>query len=316
MTLSIIIPCYNIEKYIERCLGSIFPQIEGREAEIVAIDDGSNDGTLSILREQEKRHPALRVFTQANAGPASARNRGVNLSKGHFCWFIDGDDYLASDAVEKLWPNLTGEFDIIAFNYSMKEADGIKKKSHYTDDIINAARLIMTGPSYSCTKVYRRVLFEYMQFPEGLINIEDLVFNLSLSPHVGKVRTLPDNLYVYERTNQASTSVNRGKRHLIRLHKETMIAHSLLIERRKNITERDLSRSYDMVLNRSFSGCIFSLMRLYNCRFVKRAIRIYTDWGVYPFKYAGNMKAKVFTFFINHKPLWLLSPLVRFIIPK
>ena len=316
ITLSVIIPCYNLENYIERCLNSIISQIHDRGIEIIAIDDGSRDNTLDILNKYQSIYPSLRVMSQKNAGPATARNRGVELARGNYIWFIDGDDYIMQGAIELIWPHLNRGYDLITFNYFMKETDGLKKKGPFASYAeIKASRLIEMGSLLACNRILKRELFEKVKYPEGLINIEDLVFNLSVSPFVKTVLTIPDPIYIYERTNIMSTSVNTTKRHLIRKYNETLIAHKILMEKLDTIENKELRESFIKVLNKSFTGCIFSLLRFYNCRFVRNTVKLYEGWGVYPFKYAGNYRMKAFTFMVNHKSLWRAYPLIKGLIP-
>lgn len=90
--ISIIVPVYNVEKYIKRCIKSVQQQIYSNW-ELILIDDGSSDKSLSICRDYEKKDHRIKVFSQSNAGVSSARNRGLNQASGHYVTFIDGDDY-------------------------------------------------------------------------------------------------------------------------------------------------------------------------------------------------------------------------------
>lgn len=97
--VSIVIPVYNSEKYIAKCLDSIINQTY-KDIEIIAIDDGSSDSSLNILREYEEKFDFIKVFSQKNSGIAKTRNKGIDLSKGDYLMFIDNDDYIDSYYVE------------------------------------------------------------------------------------------------------------------------------------------------------------------------------------------------------------------------
>lgn len=311
MQLSIVIPCYNAAGYVGRCLNSIIPQVREGETEIIAVDDGSRDNTLAILREEEKRHPFIKVLSQRNAGPSVARNNGVKEAKGKYIWFVDADDCIEPGAIDILSASMEKDPDVIAFNLKENYENGQKFPKVYRDEAMSAAKLISLGSLYACNRVFRRSLFEKVQLPEGFINVEDFVFNLSVSPYVNKVLTLDNVLYFYEKTNENATTRNLNKRHLIRIYNDRIRAHALLLERMKEIEDPDLKRSWDMALNKNFSGCMISLLRSYNCRMVRNAVEMYKGWGVYPFKYAGSRKMKIFTFLINHKILWIFHPLLK-----
>lgn len=99
--LSIIIPIYNIEKYIEKCLESIL-LCQSDKIEIICINDGSSDNSLEIAQKQAKKDPRVFVFTQKNAGLSAARNVGLKKAQGEYITFIDGDDFVKSDLFGKL----------------------------------------------------------------------------------------------------------------------------------------------------------------------------------------------------------------------
>ena len=97
--LSLIIPVYNVEKYLRECLDSLLQQ-DLSACEVLCVNDGSTDGSLAILQEYQTNHPDIfRVFTQTNQGQAAARNKALDEAKGEFVVFLDSDDYYLSDAI-------------------------------------------------------------------------------------------------------------------------------------------------------------------------------------------------------------------------
>ena len=117
MRFSIIIPAYNAEAYLQRCLDSIFSQ-EFEDYEVVVINDGSTDDTAELLVQYAAGHTNLRVITQSNQGMATARNRGIDKAKGEYILFVDSDDELMPHALSNLAPQINGE-DIIGFGSSI-----------------------------------------------------------------------------------------------------------------------------------------------------------------------------------------------------
>ena len=100
--ITVIIPCYNIEKYIERCIQSVEEQTY-KNIEIIAVDDGSKDNTVQILEKLQNKYSNLKVFkNDKNKGAAYARNLAIRKSKGEYIGFIDSDDYIVKDYYEKL----------------------------------------------------------------------------------------------------------------------------------------------------------------------------------------------------------------------
>lgn len=100
MNLSIIIPAFNVEGYIGKCLNSIYSQdISETEYEIIVVDDGSTDNTLQVVQQICSLHSNLRMIHKTNGGVGSARNAGLEASKGDFALFVDADDWIVSGGV-------------------------------------------------------------------------------------------------------------------------------------------------------------------------------------------------------------------------
>ena len=104
MLLTIIIPVYNVERYIERCLKSVFESGAGNnpEVEVIVVNDGTPDHSMEIVAEFEKAYDNLIIINQANAGLSAARNAGLRIARGKYIWFIDSDDYVVDNAVKEL----------------------------------------------------------------------------------------------------------------------------------------------------------------------------------------------------------------------
>jgi len=311
--LSIIIPCYNIEKYITRCIDSILPQIN-KDVEVVVINDGSTDESRLILSNLEiKYQNVFSIVDYPNGGLATARNRGIENTVGEYLWFIDGDDFISDGSINTLLEAIgRTDADVIAFNHSENTENGIIKINNYQKSVISIAEFLRLGSRhFAWNKIYKRNIFSKYRFIDGLRNIEDYVFNLSVSPVIHKVETLDEYLYIYECTNISSISRDRSPRHLIQLTQETFKAHKILTKKFAEINDLELKRVWAEQLTTSYAGHIFSLLRFYNCRMVCRAIDIYKNWGVYPFPYTGNYRQNIFSFIVNHKRLWPFYRLVR-----
>lgn len=113
--ITIIIPCYNVQKYIEQCLGSIINQTY-TNLEIICINDGSTDNTLNIIKEFHKKDKRLHVIDQSNKGLSESRNIGVQNATGDYIMFVDSDDWLELDTIEYLLNQQKG-YDVICFSY-------------------------------------------------------------------------------------------------------------------------------------------------------------------------------------------------------
>ena len=200
---SIIIPAYNAEAYLQRCLDSILTQ-NYSDYEVIVIDDGSTDGTSNILGQ----YPQVKVISQSNHGMATARNRGLEVAQGDYILFIDSDDRLCPNALDTLAHELQGE-DIIGFGTKIfNEATGA-----YTDnpiqpaatmpgwDYFNRHRLEATPVHFVCIwqRAYRRAFLETagLRFADGLKRAEDDLFTTMVMLHARSIKCIPDCLYIY-----------------------------------------------------------------------------------------------------------------------
>lgn len=103
MLLSIIIPIYNLDEYISRCLDSCLSQDDMEDTfEIICVDDGSTDSTKEILNEYAKKDQRIKVLYKLNGGVSSARNYGLENAKGEYVWFVDGDDWIRVNCIKKI----------------------------------------------------------------------------------------------------------------------------------------------------------------------------------------------------------------------
>lgn len=214
MKVSIIIPAYNCEKYIRRCLDSVIEQ-EGAEKEIIVINDGSTDGTGEILDSYGDK---IVLKTTENRGSSSARNTGIDMISGDYVMFLDSDDYLESGAIARLSDIISKtEADIIKFRYRLifpngtsrvaenqfEEYDVIDKKDFRT----KIYPYFMSGIRLNsmCVGIYRSNLIKGHKFREDMQVAEDAVFALYAYTKASKAVIIPDILYNYYQTGEGLT---------------------------------------------------------------------------------------------------------------
>ena len=123
--LSVIVPCYNVEGYLERCLTSLVHQnIDADAYEVLLIDDGSTDGTAAICDRYAAQYPQVQAIHQANAGQGAARNTGLDLAQGKYVWFVDSDDFVTENCFQQLLTiSESNDLDILFFDF-LKVAEG------------------------------------------------------------------------------------------------------------------------------------------------------------------------------------------------
>lgn len=211
--ISIIIPCYNAEKWIEKCIDSALSQTYS-PIEIIVVDDGSSDNSLSIIKKYGDK---IRWASYQNGGASTARNRGIQLSQGDFIQFIDADDYISSVKIEQQIKLLeTLNVDVIYGDWCNQyhKLDGSIELADYkthqpTDDMlyyILAHNNIHTG---SC--LYKREVFEKVSgFDESLKIAEDYDFFVRLAVANARFAHQPGCHYFYRIHSPSTTSHGRG----------------------------------------------------------------------------------------------------------
>ena len=188
--VTIIVPVYNSEKYLTKCLDSLARQTY-ENVEIIIIDDGSTDSSNHICNEFAKEHASLdiRVIRQANAGQAAARNLTIRLAKGDYCAFLDSDDLLGEDAIKYLVDVSTERSaDLVCAAYKSFSDDGLVNfhaNEDYTCKNITkqeAIELFCLGfiPATAWAKLIKNIL-QKCEFPAGMIYEDSaIVFNTAI----------------------------------------------------------------------------------------------------------------------------------------
>ncbi len=129
MKLSIVIPIYNVEKYIEKCLMSCLHQdLPANDYEIIIVNDGTPDDSMSIVERIAQKYSNIRIINQENQGLSMARNNGAAIARGEYIWFIDSDDYIEENCLMRITNHLTGGLDILQLQYRWVYEDGKASK--------------------------------------------------------------------------------------------------------------------------------------------------------------------------------------------
>lgn len=226
---SVIVPVYNVEKYIHRCVDSILKQ-SYRDLELILVDDGSTDHSGRICDEYEERDNRVRVIHQKNTGLSGARNTGIRQSTGDFLFFVDSDDYVSPHLLEKgLAAFDKSGADMIQFNG--QSVYGHRQGSlfgyyipYYMDDTDFLRKWFLLGEdSHACKRAYRRSTFSHLMFPLG-VPFEDLYINTSSLLHAGKLCAIPDVLYYYENEEHGSITQVKSVKNLLGLSRASMKA--------------------------------------------------------------------------------------------
>lgn len=212
--ISVIIPVYNVEKYLRRCLDSICGQTY-RNLEILCVNDGSTDGSAAILEEYAAGDSRIKIFTQENAGQAAARNAALQQATGEWVTGVDADDYLDADTIESSCACISDAVDIISFGIQIVW-DGVPAELHVEKFYAPrgkkgaypmSSELLLDMPWEFCSKLWRRSLLTQQKahFPHGL-RYEDWFFFFAYTPVARGIYFMDTQKYYYVRRGNSTMS--------------------------------------------------------------------------------------------------------------
>ena len=275
--LTVVIPVYNVERYIKRCIESILVQ-EWKDYEILLVDDGSTDHSPQICDEYAKDYDFISVIHKENGGLSEARNTGILHAKGEYVYFPDSDDWLEPDTFIALAEALESqEFDIISFNreFVKSEEDAIVSEPEVTQVFEGKDAFVqmlkhryITG--FANDKIYRKSLFmdRDILFPRGKY-YEDLGTNYKLFLSAKKVYATNQKYYHYliDNPDSITQSWNEKKfRDMFGFYKE--VFYSTFVRSQLNQEELQISQLYYV------NGLTHILASLYKSKLDKKYIDI------------------------------------------
>lgn len=223
--LSIIIPVYNLENYIENCINSIISQTNKNSIEIVLIDDGSKDKSAEICKKYCEKYEFIKYFYQENAGVSVARNNGLLKATGKYIWFVDGDDWILEDSINKIINVLKKEnnIDIIASGlikcfdektkvgkeFSIDVVNSVNS-TKYPENIINLFKSGLFTPSL-CGNVIRKQIFleNKIYLDKNVKYTEDIDCTLNVYMNAKKIILLDGPIYAYRQAREGSATTSK-----------------------------------------------------------------------------------------------------------
>lgn len=212
---SVIIPAYNAEKTINRCISSILYS-DRKDVEVLVINDGSTDNTGDICRDFSKKDNRVKYYEKPNGGASSARNKGIELASGDFISFVDSDDFVSSDYFEQFDKELREDCDILFFG--RKVFDGVdykyyKIKECYFDNMQETVTALSESLREQmlnslCDKLFKLNLIKTYNilFPENLHIGEDAVFVVRYIMNIQSIKYINSPLYIISTENKKSLS--------------------------------------------------------------------------------------------------------------
>lgn len=281
--LSIIVPVYNVEKYLEQCIESLINQTY-KDIEIILVDDGSKDNSGNICEQYKDRDMRIKVIHKENEGVSKARNKGLELATGKYITFVDSDDYLELNAYEIIMKELEKEkATLLIYNYSEFSNDKIEKNNYFPEDtflktkeeiqLIQALTLApeigkytpfqttFFGLGFCWNKIYKREIIEQNKIRFNLDNktaiFEDGIFNYEYLENATSIKIINLNLYYYRIFNMSA--MKRINYDILNINKKIF----------QEIEKYKSSHTHDIYYNTSFYLRViinlFYAIKLYFC---------------------------------------------------
>lgn len=288
--LSIIIPVYNVEKFINQCLDSLFKQDSyANEYEIIIVNDGSLDNSMEIVDLYSRKQSNIIRIDKKNGGVSSARNVGIEVSKGKYLLFVDPDDSIEENTLGKIVSQLNNcSVEILILNSHEYDCEGKERKENYKypkklcGKTLTGIQLFQNGyvRGSVCGVAFKRqfIMDNNLRFPEGILNGEDSLFMSKCFVYSTYVSNFDLNFYkVYRRIESASQSWNYQK-------VKVMLANLSIIkdfQKKGSFNARQnaimYTSAYIIISNLLFN--FFSIHRLDKYHEIKHAIK---ESGLYP----------------------------------
>lgn len=315
-SLSLIIPIYNVEQYLEECLDSVSQQNRD-DLEVILVDDGSSDRSKSIaVKYTLNRRNWYLLSHQKNSGLAAARNTALDFAKGRYIMMLDSDDWLAQAAIDIVLSEIvnqkTPNVDVIQFGCNkvyhseMDQTTRIAKDlycSNFSPDrpLIEHQKKILSLPNYACLKIVRREYIETSKLRFQNIYYEDVPWSISLALGAESIRIIPKAIINY-RQRADSITYTKSAKHLDLLGAYNSMFKAVSHDSNKKPLKQSLS---DAFLTSSYYLCRHRARRLDNRHIISFRVqyrKMITDQNIFP----STLRTLVMML-ITVWQLWLLA---------
>lgn len=318
MRLSIIIPVYNVEQYLERCVESCENQdIPKEDYEIIIVNDGSPDNSLQIAQNLATKYSNIVVISQENQGLSGARNTGMNNAKGKYLWFVDSDDYIVENCISRvLCLCEDNDLDICHFSLNvMDENLAVKKFTHSTPNevLVRGRDVILRNVSdvvcSACSNFYNRKFLKDndLCFTLGLTQ-QDTEFNGRVFCVAKRCMFVDDSMYVYFYNAESIRRSPRIEKQIKYAGDTVRVAALHRDFFRDKCDDAELKVFFEKHINSRIAGGIRSLIkRQVDQRVLDEFVLVAREKGLYPI--SGLFISKKWELLrpvINNPSLWWL----------
>lgn len=262
--ISVIVPIYNVEKYLDKCVDSIVNQTY-KNLEIILVDDGSPDNCPAMCDEWAKKDSRIKVIHKTNGGLSDARNFGIDIASGNYLFFLDSDDFIDKDCIQKLFDSIwTDKSDIsitLPIRYLPNQNTKIMYKSNpkgvFNKYVILECMFKYSLPWSACGKLFKIDLFKKKRFPVNRL-CEDLFLIPSIIYDSNKISIIEENLYYYRYNTNSIMNIKPSEKFI----NDRFDAISF----NSNIFCNSNSQLKDSILNTLIDYCFYTISDLYDTK--------------------------------------------------
>ncbi|MFV0530341.1 MAG: glycosyltransferase family 2 protein [Flavobacteriales bacterium] len=272
--ISIIVPIYNVEKYLPKCLDSLLNQTFKGNYELILVNDGSTDNSGKIVDDYKKKYPdKIKVIHKKNEGLSITRNTGIDQAKGDYLLFVDSDDWIEKETLEILNKHVENnpDVDMIVFDYITEDTYGnilSKKNSSYRNEIIkidekNIENTFFEMKGYAWNKLYKKELFKdkEIRFSEGLY-YEDIGSYPKFFFESSKIQVITDSPYHYVLGREGSIVSIKSYDRIIDMYKNVVLFKEYLLNKGKYVQYEEIFKKYQFNIIYTLIESIFLLPKM------------------------------------------------------
>lgn len=293
--ISVVVPVYNCENYLEECIKSILSQ-SFKSFELILINDGSTDSSLEICKKISKLDNRILIVNQNNIGVSKTRKKGIELSKGRYICFIDSDDYIEKDYLKVLYQNIQDKnLDIVCCNSKNIGETSIKPINIKKDEIILDKKRIYNDYflkyRYTCTlwgKLFKREIINDIEFPK-MRYAEDTYLMLKIFNTINAIKIIKYDGYNYRIQSESASSTINEYLKLIDVLKRDELAYQICKKYDYNLINLSLIRYID-----DLYGLVVSYFCVKNLEEKKKIYENISNYYKFIKEYANVNKIKLF----------------------
>ncbi|WP_418603826.1 glycosyltransferase [Hwangdonia sp.] len=302
MKLSILIPMYNVESYIEKCLSSLLAQgISTRDYEIIVVNDGSTDNSLQIAETFSKNHSNIFIYSQENRGAVFTRNKMLKLAKGEYIYFVDADDYVANNSLNTVLDfAVSNQLDLVGFDTLITRSREVNTLDSTLED--SELSKIVTGTEFLRDNKNLRIEIWWYFIKKDFLNKHqvtfdrtdydgDVVFTLKLFLEAKKVAYFPVKIYRYFQSSESTvrSGSDKAKKRIIDYFVALIDDFSRLID---EVKEKEIEHKKTIINNFNFRRDVFVFFTItkmvkgnLNFKEIKHNLTKCEAVGAYPIKH-------------------------------